>query len=114
MDTSYERRNDVLVSSIPTTNVQDVSDTPDLLYSSGSSISYSEHDSSASEDDWEQISLASSESVTNNNCASNDRTADRFLKREEIQSKKSNIELKKRARHNDELEFLFPSKHAGI
>jgi len=114
MDTSYEKRNDVLISSIPTTDARDLSDVSNLLYSPGSSISSSEHDSIASENDWRQISLASSESVTNDKCANNERATDRFPKREALQSGRSNIQLKKKARHSNELELLFPSKYAGI
>ena len=113
MDTSYKKRNDVLISSIPTTDVRDVSDFPYLLYSSDSSIGYIEHDSSASEDDWKYISLSFSELVTNNNCANNDR-ATVFPKREALQSKRSNVQLKKKIGHSNELELLFPFKYAGI
>ena len=84
----------MLISSISTTNVRDVSDVPDLIYSPGNSISYSEHDSSTSEDDWKQILLASSESVTNDNRANNDYTTVR-PKREAL---RSNIQLKKESK----------------
>jgi len=96
VDTNHEKQNDPLISSIPTPNV------PDLSYSPSNSIR-------SSVDEWTEMALVSSESVTDDNC-----TTVCFPKREVLKSERSNYQLKKKARHSDELELSLLSKYVGL